>query len=295
MDTPKVTAIITTHNRKSLVGRAIESVLNQSYENIECIVVDDASSDGTEEVCRKYPIKYIYISQVESKGGNYARNVGIKEAQGKYVAFLDDDDYWLKEKISRQVALIEEKKCELVYSGACPEIVKEGNCEVRFDKYSPDFYKQGDMSRKILYGICCLNITILANRQALLDVGLFDENVRFWQEYELTIRLAQRMPFYFIPEPLAVFRVDINDKGRLTNKYFEWIKSVNYIYDKHAGLYKRLNFIERQRVKLAFVSDGMNRAKASKLMSEYYKYKLQLNTFFIPIRIYARIVRLLDV
>ena len=70
---------------------------------------------------------------------------------------------------------------------------------------------------------------------------------------------------------------------------------MNYIYDKHAGLYKRLNFIERQRVKLAFVSDGMNRAKASKLMSEYYKYKLQLNTLFIPIRIYARIVRLLDV
>ena len=126
MDTPKVTAIITTHNRKSLVGRAIESVLNQSYENIECIVVDDASSDGTEEVCRKYPIKYIYIPQAESKGGNYARNVGIKKAQGKYVAFLDDDDYWLKEKISKQVTLIEEKKCELVYSGACPEIVKEG-------------------------------------------------------------------------------------------------------------------------------------------------------------------------
>ena len=81
--TPLVTAIITTHNRNDLVGRAIESVLHQTYKNLECIVVDDASIVSAEAVCRKYSVEFIYIPKAESKGGNHARNVGIKAAKGE--------------------------------------------------------------------------------------------------------------------------------------------------------------------------------------------------------------------
>ena len=90
-----VSAIITTHNRAELLTRAIESVLGQTYQEMEVIVVDDASTDNTSDVCAKYPIKYIYIPEAESQGGNYARNLGIRAAKGEYCAFLDDDDYWL--------------------------------------------------------------------------------------------------------------------------------------------------------------------------------------------------------
>ena len=244
MKQPLVTAIITTHNRNDLVGRAIESVLNQTYPNLECIVVDDASEVSAECVCKNYPVKFIYIPKEESTGGNHARNIGIMQAKGTYVAFLDDDDYWLPTKIEKQVALIEEKQCALVYSNAKPEFV-HADGSITYAEYPMDFLKMGNMSRKIFTSICCLNITIMVNRDKLIEVGLFDEKIRFWQEYELTMRIAQISEFYFVDEVLAVYRINRNDNRRLTNKYDEWLKAVDYIYKKHAEEYSRLNVIEK--------------------------------------------------
>lgn len=210
-----VSAIITTHNRKELLKRAIESVLAQTYKDLECIVVDDASTDGTNELCQSYPVQYIYIPKEESKGGNHARNIGIKASKGTYCAFLDDDDYWLPEKIEKQRALIQEKQCELVYCGRrleyiLPEITQYKDC-------LPDPRWCGNMQKLILQYICCTTSTILASRQALINVDFFDESLRYWQEYELTIRLAQRHPFYFINECLCVYRINVGDTDRLTN------------------------------------------------------------------------------
>jgi glycosyltransferase involved in cell wall biosynthesis len=98
-----------------LLQRAIDSVKGQTYQPIELIVVDDWSSDGTKEFCEQQDFKYIHIPQSESKGGNYARNLGIKNAQGEYIAFLDDDDSWLPEKIEKQVRLLLDKQCGLVF------------------------------------------------------------------------------------------------------------------------------------------------------------------------------------
>lgn len=287
MDIPQVTAIITTHNRRDLVGRAIESVLAQTYKDMDCIVVDDASDVSAEDICAKYAVRFIYIPKSESKGGNHARNVGIQATDAKYVAFLDDDDYWVPEKIEKQVALIEDKGCALVYSGAKPEIYKNGQITTR--PYVPILINQGDMSRKILYGICCLNITLLIERQRLIDIGLFDENVRFWQEYELTIRMAQVSEFYLVPEPLAIFRIDVKDKHRLTNKFDEWKKAVQYIYEKHANLYEQLNWLEHEYVKINFVGDAIVRSKNSgrPLLSLYYR--LLLWTRFMPARIIKKL------
>lgn len=264
-----VTAIITTHNRLSLLKRAIDSVYAQTYSNIELIVVDDASTDGTLEYCKNLPLQYIYIPKEESKGGNYARNQGIRAAKGEYVAFLDDDDYWLPEKIQKQVALIESKDCELVHCGKRLEIVKGE--KVKYRDLLPNPLEYGDMHKKILLTICTTTTNILAKRDALFEVGLFDENLRFWQEYELTIRLAQRKPFYFVNEVLSVYRIDTSDKHRLTNKYEEWKDAVKYIHKKHAALYDRLNLLERLRVHLLVMGDAVNRSKASGLRRKSFK------------------------
>ena len=106
-----VSAIITTHNRQDLLLRAVKSVLDQTYHNIELIVVDDASDEKADELLKEFNLQYIYIPKEDSKGGNHARNIGILSAKGEYIALLDDDDYWLPTKIEKQVALIEEKKC----------------------------------------------------------------------------------------------------------------------------------------------------------------------------------------
>lgn len=285
----QVTAIITTHNRLDLLKRAIESVYVQTYKNLELIVVDDASTDGTEDYCRTLPLRYIHIPKRESKGGNYARNLGIKSAKGEYVAFLDDDDYWLPTKIEKQVALIESKDCELVHCGRWLEIVgKEG--EVTFKDRMPSPFHYGDMHKKILLTVCTTVTTnILANRQALIDVGMFDENLRFWQDYELTIRMAQRKPFYFVYEPLSVYRVDTRDKHRLTNKYEEWKEAVRYIHRKHAALYAKLNMIERIRVRLLVMGDAVGRCKSSGLKRKATQLYIAWLILSLPFRISRKI------
>ena len=279
----KVSAIITTHNRADLLKRAIESVLNQTYKNMECIVVDDNSTDNTREVCSHYPVQYIYIPKEESHGGNYARNLGIKASAGEYCAFLDDDDYWLPEKTEKQVKLIEEKECELVYCGRRLEIVnKDGT---KYEDTLPDPRYYGDMHKKILTVICTTTTCILAKRQALFDVGLFDENLGFWQEYELTIRLAQRKPFYFVNEPLVVYRVNTKDNARLTNKFAEWKKAVKYIHTKHIILYKSLNMTDRLKVIIMTINDAETRSKSSGLLFHSFFYSILL----APTRIRSKI------
>lgn len=284
-----VTAIITTHNRLNLLKRAIDSVFAQTYNNIELIVVDDASTDGTSKYCVQQPLQYIFISKEESKGGNYARNLGIRAAKGKYVAFLDDDDYWLPTKIEKQVALIESKDCELVHCGRKLEIVKGD--KVIYRDLLPNPLDYGDMHKKILLTICTTTTNILAKRDALFEVGLFDENLRFWQEYELTIRLAQRKPFYFVNEVLSVYRINTSDKHRLTNKYEEWKDAVKYIHKKHAELYAKLNSIEKFRVYLMTMEDAIQRSKAAGLKKKSFFIYVRWSVLSFPLRVIDRIMK----
>ena len=282
-----VSAIITTHNRKDLLKRAIDSVFLQNYSNIELIVVDDASDDGTSGVCNDKRIKYIFIPKSESHGGNYARNLGIKASQGEYCAFLDDDDYWLPEKIEKQVELIEKMNCGLVYCGRRKEILKDSG--VVFQELLPHSSCCGVLKRKILSTIVTTTSCILAKRQALVDVGMFDEDLFFWQEYELTIRLAQRTPFYYVNEPLTIYRVDTRDTQRLTNKYYEWKKAVKYIHDKHADLYRQLNFIEYYEVMNLVWVDAYKRCKSSGLKGHYYLYYMAS----LPYRVLQKLKQIL--
>lgn len=285
-----VTAIITTHNRINLLKRAINSVLAQTYPNIELIIVDDASDDGTSIYCKDLPLQYVYIPKSESKGGNYARNKGIKAAKGEYIAFLDDDDYWLPEKIEKQVTLIEKHDCDLVHGGKILEIISPTH--ITYKMSLPDINHWGDMHKKILFTICTTTTNILVKKDALFDVGLFDENLSFWQEYELTIRLAQRKPFYAVNEPLSVYRVDSKDKNRLTNKYKPWKEAVKYIYNKHITLYTQLNLLEKIQVYILYIGDAAIRCQSSGLISKYYKYHIFWFMLSFPFRIINKIRRI---
>ena len=105
---PKVSVIILTYNRATLLRRALQSVLNQSFGDFEIIVVDDASVDGTKDVMRDMSDNRIqYVQHKQNMGEGRSRNTGLAKAQGQYIAFLDDDDEWLPEKLELQVSLME--------------------------------------------------------------------------------------------------------------------------------------------------------------------------------------------
>lgn len=242
-----VSAVITTKNRLENLKRAIDSVLSQSYPNIECIVVSDASIDGTDDYCKnRSDIRYIPIQPNESRGGNYARNLGINASKGKYVAFLDDDDAWLPEKIDKQVKLLEEKKCECVYCLRVIEKVIDGHVVSRSNEKLT--YKiEGDISKNIFRHFITSTSCILATRNVLNLIGGFDEQLFKIQEYELLIRISQLTPiFYCHGNPLVIYTRNLSDRARVSNDPTKLPVARKYVDNKHkqllknAGLYNRL-------------------------------------------------------
>lgn len=267
----RVSAIILTHNRPQLLRRAVDSVLSQTYKDIECIVVDDASDVPAKEIEAMSGVKYVYIPKEESRGGNYARNKGVEVSSGEYVAFLDDDDCWLPAKIEKQVDLITAKGCGLVYTRRFDEHIKDdGAAKIEEVEY-PLADMQGDLSRKILYEIPATTSCLLMTRRFFYEAGKFDENLKYWQEYELLIRAAQKTPFYMVDEPLVMYRVDKHEKVRLSNKYYEWKVAVKYAYRKHRQLYVRLGINEKLRVKQLYYNDAKERARNGGLRWQHFK------------------------
>lgn len=270
----KVSCVIITHNRIDYLKRAVNSVINQSYKNIEIIVVDDASDDGTEKYGRDLKnigVNYIRINKEDSKGGNYARNIGIQYSTGDYVAFLDDDDYWLLDKIERQVKYAEiHPNVGMIYGGLLYEF---DNSILNYKSLpNPDY--QGDMIKKELYtSPFASTITLFVKREILQEIGGFDENMRYWQEYELEIRLMQKTLVGFIPDVVAV----ANRRGtvkRLTSQYDNWEKSVDYLNKKHEQLFEKLSDDMKQRKKEYYYREAAYRVSAvgdKKRMKEFYR------------------------
>jgi len=122
MDSPLISVVIPTYNRAHLLPRALKSVLSQSHQNLEILIVDDASTDNTAKVVRSYDDRRIkYIEHHENRGGGASRNTGIMSATGDYIAFLDSDDEWRCDKIERQLDVLENtntklRKCTIVYN-----------------------------------------------------------------------------------------------------------------------------------------------------------------------------------
>jgi len=119
---PTVSVIISTYNRAYLIDRFIQSVLNQTYQDFELIVVDDGSTDNTEDIIRQFQEKdkrIKYIKHDKNKGGSAERNTGIKNSVGKYIAFQDSDDEWFPEKLEKQMEVFKNtsSKVGVVYTG----------------------------------------------------------------------------------------------------------------------------------------------------------------------------------
>ena len=233
-----VSAVITTHNRRDFLEKALHSVLAQTYPNLEVIVVDDQSTDGTREYMeafvqsaaesRRFPVTYIY--NAEGGGGNHARNTGILAANGDYIAFLDDDDEWLPEKTQKQADYLDQHP--EVGAVGCARILEYDLKDRVYEDASK--FVEGDRLRAVFKTRSLTTSCLMVRRELLLKVGMFDENLRYWQEYELLIRLCQEADLGKVKENLALFRIIRKDKNRLTNNLDKWEESVQYLEEKHA-------------------------------------------------------------
>lgn len=227
-----VSVIITTHNRCNLLERAIQSVLNQIYKDFELIVVADGCTDGTDSLMKKYEsekrIQYIHYSP--AKGGNYARNKGVKNSCGEFIAFLDDDDEWLPEKLELQVAKIrEDPECVLVYTGV--RVVYVDECI----EYSSIPKVNGDLSKVLLFNnIIGSTSTPLIKKSVLDDSGLFDEQLDALQDYDLWLRISEFGKVFVIPKEMVNYYNYTTGKqvSAVTDRYVDAIAYINKKYSK---------------------------------------------------------------
>jgi len=200
---PTVSVIIPTYNRAHLVGRAIRSVLNQTYQDFELIVVDDGSTDNTEEVIRSFDDDRIrYIRHDQNKGGAAARNTGIKAARGEYIAFLDSDDESLPENLEKKVKVFNSAFSDvgLVYSKVIRDL---GDYEYTTQKRG--IKAQESMFEYLFLHQGVIQTSTLLARSSLLGDILFDEDLDKHQDWDFVIRLNSVTKFHFLDEPLAIW------------------------------------------------------------------------------------------
>lgn len=199
---PAVSVIIPTFNRAAMVRRAIESVRAQTFTDWELLVVDDGSTDGTEAIARSFQsegLPLIYLQQA-GQGQFAALNAGLSKASGTYVAFLDDDDWWLPEKLATQMALLKEQP-SLGFVYCAMRIYTDGH---EIGKLKPEW--PGEDTYEGLLQHNFIPMATLVRRSCIDEVGGFDPMLGLAGDYDLWLRIGLRHFFRSTQEPLAIVR-----------------------------------------------------------------------------------------
>lgn len=195
-----VSVIIPTFNRSKKVVRAISSVLSQSFTDFEIIVVDDGSTDGTEDAVAEFIHRISYLVHSSNLGVSAARNTGIRRSNAQFIAFLDSDDYWLPDKLAVQMDFLKANTHAL----ACQteEIWIRNGCRVNPKKKHTK--PSGDIFEASLKLCLVSPSAVMLRRYVLEEVGMFDEDLPACEDYDLWLRIACRYPVYLIRQQLVI-------------------------------------------------------------------------------------------
>lgn len=251
---PKVSVIIPTYNNAKYISDAVESVFNQTFKDYEIIVIDDGSIDNTKEVLKKYESKITYLHHQNNKGPSTARNTGIINSSGKFIAFLDADDIWVPNKLELQMKTISQfSEIGLLGCGAYM-IDESGNIikERKVVSYSNrKLLLQDLMIRNVICGGCS---GAVIKKECFDKVGLFDDGFRGSEDRDVWFRIAKLYEIKFLQQPLVKIRnhetnahrnVEIMKCGKRKFickhlKDMDWLhkqKAYSYIYSDAAGEY----------------------------------------------------------
>ncbi len=229
---PKISAIITTWNRSQQLRRALESVLDQTHDDFELLILDNGSTDNTEEMIREYHdprIRYIRHNPCNIAA---ARNIGIHESKGIYLAFLDDDDEWLSHKLVQQCAVFDGDHrgvIGLVYGGYrhINEHTKK-IFEIIYPKRRGNVYDYAVKHRDTLTGSAS---NPLLRKDAVIQVGRYDETIKTGEDYEMFLRLAKKYEFQIVENP--VVNIYVHNGYRLSYQLKDYLHTELTVYKKH--------------------------------------------------------------
>lgn len=265
----QISVIIPTHNRYLLLQNAINSVLNQSYQASEIIVIDDGSSDETYKITKIFPtIKYFYQ---HNKGVSSARNLGIKKASHDWIAFLDSDDLWDREKLNLQKNFhLQNTNYQISYTDEKWLFNdKEKNLPKKYQKQSNDVFQ------KCLSHCFIAASSVMMKKSLFAKVGLFDENLEVCEDYDMWIKIAKSYNFGLINQKLIT--KNAGHENQLSFKHWGMdifrLTSLQNIYKNSSNTQKEM--IKQEMIKkLNILIIGYKKHKNAK-MQIFYEKKLK--------------------
>lgn len=249
--TPLISVYVPTRNRLDFLKKAIQSVENQTFENWELIIVNDASIDGTkdylDQLIKENP-KIKAIHHKESLGACVSRNDAIFSAKGKFITGLDDDDEFKKDRLQRFIDNWCNRKLNTIALFSSKDVIKNG-VYIRMKIQSPFSISQKDL----LYGNVMGN-QIFTKTQSLIKIGGFDENLKMWQDYDCWYRLLTLGDASYIPYSTYIFE-ESDRADRITKATKEKLNiTINYFIKKH-----KLTFKEKQFLKINLIYYGQEK------------------------------------
>jgi glycosyltransferase involved in cell wall biosynthesis len=216
MHDAKVSVVITCYRYAQYLPHAVESALGQTHSNVEVIVVNDGSPDNTDEVMQPYLAdpRVIYVKQ-ENAGQAVAKNNGIRRATGDFIAFLDADDIWMRDKLERQLPLFADPEVGVVYSRVSyiDEKGRPLERELR-DLLAP---RSGWITQHIFLDNLVPFCAAVVRRECFEQVGIMDPSFRMGIDWDLWLRMSVRYKFDYVDAPLLAYRV--GHSGQMSNNF----------------------------------------------------------------------------
>lgn len=214
---PTVSVVIPTYNREKTLSRSIDSVLAQTFDDFELIVVDDASTDDSASVVNQYDDPRIqFIIHDENKGGSAARNTGISHAEGEYIAFLDSDDEWTPTKLHKQITRLDARSDEWVAAYCGYHVMTQGKTKyiknalnrLVGSESSSSHGKEG--GEELIPAVLMMQLptggasTLVVNANTINEINGFDETFERHQDWEFLIRLLKEGKISYVDENLVI-------------------------------------------------------------------------------------------
>jgi glycosyltransferase involved in cell wall biosynthesis len=205
-DSPRVTVMVANYNTARYLPECLDSLLNQTYQDFEVLIIDDGSTDNSLEICQKYvadDVRFRLMRLESNQGLTYARHVGLRESKGKYIAILDADDLATPSRLQRQVEYLEAHP-DVILLGSYYSIVDEEGQIHRRRKKVPT--NDIEIRWKLTFGNCLIHSTIIYRREAALKCGGYDLNIKRGEDIELHSKLIAYGKAAVLPEVLACWR-----------------------------------------------------------------------------------------
>ncbi len=198
-----VSVVIPVFQSADTIGEAIESVLNQTFQDFEIIVVDDGSTDSLDKAIQPFIDKIILLKQ-ENRGAAAARNTGVQHSSGEFIAFLDADDTWLPEKLALQLPLFDDQDVGVVFGNVQFYYRKVLQKKTYFNLNKPE---RGFVFEPLFANDFVPFLSVLVRRKLVEEIGFFDESIRNVEDYDFLLRLAKICKFEYVDAPVAIYQL----------------------------------------------------------------------------------------